>query len=128
MVTGFYAALLALWLVVLSLRVIALRGSPVFAFLGEVDVSEEKLERAVRGHGNLTEYAPTLLILLFLLEQGGASTAFLHALGVTFLVGRVAHGICFAFMERSALLRIGGMVLTLTAILGGAIAVLMNLQ
>jgi len=33
MITAVYASLLAIWLVFLSFRVIALRGSPVFAFL-----------------------------------------------------------------------------------------------
>ena len=68
MITGLYAALLAIWLCVLSMRVIALRGSPVFAFLGTANPSEEMLNRSIRAQGNLTEYAPTMLIVLLLLR------------------------------------------------------------
>ncbi len=34
MAVGLYAALLGIWLVVLSLRVIALRGNPAFNWFG----------------------------------------------------------------------------------------------
>ena len=125
MITGLYAALLAIWLCVLSMRVIALRGSPVFAFLGTANPTEDMLNRSIRAQGNLTEYAPTMLILLLLLEQGGASGAPLHGLGGSFLLGRLAHGFCFAFMEKSAPLRIGGTALTLVAILTAAVTLLL---
>ena len=71
MITAVYASLLAIWLVFLSFRVIALRGSPVFAFLNINTDDEEMLQRAIRAHGNLTEYAPMMVILLYLLETNG---------------------------------------------------------
>ena len=49
MITAVYASLLAIWLVFLSFRVIALRGSPVFAFLNINTDDEEMLQRAIRG-------------------------------------------------------------------------------
>lgn len=120
MITAVYTSLLAIWLVFLSFRVIALRGSPVFAFLNINTDDEEMLQRAIRAHGNLTEYAPMMLILVYLLEQSNADTSVLHALGLAFLVGRLMHGICFGFMRSSMPLRIGGTVLTLTPLLVAA--------
>ena len=120
MITALYASLLAIWLVFLSFRVIALRGSPVFAFLNINTDDEEMLQRAIRAHGNLTEYAPMMLILIYLLEQSSAESSMLHALGLAFLVGRLMHGICFGFMRSSMPLRIGGTALTLTPLLVAA--------
>lgn len=124
MITALYAGLLTLWLVFLSFRVIALRGSPVFAFLNINTDDEEMLQRAIRAHGNLTEYAPMMLILLYLLETNGTDPATLHGLGLTFLIGRLMHGICFGFMKSSMPLRIGGTALTLTPLLIGSIMLL----
>ena len=124
MITATYAALLALWLVFLSMRVIALRGNPMFAFLAFGRRDDTSLERAIRAHGNLAEYAPTMLILLYLLEQGGATAAVLQGLGAAFLAGRILHGVCFGFMRERLPLRIGGTVLTLSPILIAAILLL----
>jgi len=121
MITATYASILALFLVILSLRVIALRGNPLFRLLAFRHLGQATLDRAIRGHGNLTEYAPIMLILMFLAEQQGLSATALHLLGGMFLVGRLAHGVCFGFMTQSMLLRIGGTALTLTAI--GALAI-----
>ena len=120
MITALYASFLAIWFIFLSFRVIALRGSPVFAFL-KLNPAEETLQRAIRAHGNLSEYAPMMLILLYLLEVGGAEASALHGLGLTFFVGRLMHGICFGFMRSSMPLRIGGTALTLTPLLIAAI-------
>jgi len=121
MITAVYTSLLAIWLVFLSFRVIALRGSPVFAFLNINTDDEEMLQRAIRAHGNLTEYAPMMVVLLYLLETNGTDPQTLHGLGIAFLVGRVMHGICFGFMKSSMPLRIGGTVLTLTPLLVAAL-------
>lgn len=126
MITALYASLLAIWLVFLSFRVIALRGSPVFAFMNINTDDEEMLQRAIRAHGNLTEYAPIMLILIYLLEQSSAEASMLHALGLVFLVGRLMHGICFGFMRSSMPLRIGGTVLTLTPLLVAAVLLLLQ--
>jgi len=124
MITALYASLLALWLVFLSFRVIALRGSPVFAFLNINTNDDEMLQRAIRAHGNLTEYAPMMVILLYLLETNGTDPGTLHSIGLAFLIGRLMHGICFGFMKSSMPLRIGGTVLTLTPLLIGSIMLL----
>jgi uncharacterized membrane protein YecN with MAPEG domain len=118
MVTGFYAALLGIWLIVLSLRVIALRGNPAFKWFSFGNLGDISLQRAIRGHGNLTEYAPFFLILLYFVEASGLDVTSVHWYGSVFVLGRLMHGVCFGFLERNMFLRVGGTVLTLFPILG----------
>ena len=124
MITALYCSLLAIWLFILSIRVIGLRGNPAFAFIAQGSGDEDLLQRAIRAHGNLTEYAPMMLIVLYLLETSGAESNALHLLGGSFLIGRLMHGICMGFMRSSMLLRVGGTALTLFPLLGGAVTLL----
>ena len=84
MVTALYASLLAILLFILSIRVIGLRGNPAFTFIAQGKGDDELLQRAIRAQGNLTEYAPTMLILLFFLETSDVPDAKLHALAGAF--------------------------------------------
>lgn len=118
MITGTYAGLLAIWMVILATRVIALRGNPAFRFFAFGRNEPISLDRAIRAHGNMIEYAPFFLILMFFNETAGADASTLHAYGLSFTFGRLMHGICFGFMKKSLPLRIGGTVLTLFPILG----------
>lgn len=118
MTVAIYAALLGLWLVILSVRVIALRGNPVFRWFAFSAAHEDALPRAIRGQGNLTEYAPIFLLLMLIAESAGIEPATLHWYGMAFLAGRLMHGICFGFMHRNMVFRVGGTVLTLFSILG----------
>jgi len=52
MATTLYGALLGLWLVVLSLRVIALRGSPGMGWLKFGYTGEQAVTRSARAQGN----------------------------------------------------------------------------
>ena len=95
----------------------------MFAFLILGASPDDMLERAVRAHGNLAEYAPIMLILLYLLETlpaGSVTETTLHILGGTFLLGRLMHGICFGFTTSSMPLRIGGTALTLLSLIGAS--------
>ena len=97
----------------LALRIGYMRGSPVMKLIFKMDkpISEEKLYRNVRAHGNFSEYVPIFSILLLALEiQGTSSMAYLAIATLIFAYGRLAHGICFAFFEYSPFLRITGML------------------
>ena len=87
MITALYAGLLAVLLFVLSIRVIGLRGNPAFSFIARGKGDDELLQRAIRAHGNFTEYVPMMLILLAFLELSDASELKLHLLGGGFLIG-----------------------------------------
>lgn len=116
-VTSFFAAVLALMIGVLAVRVIALRGNPLFGFFRLKSDGEWSLERAIRAHGNLTENAPIFLILMLLCEwQAVAVPLSLTLWGALFVIGRVLHGVCFGFLRENLPLRVGGTALTQTAI------------
>ena len=113
-VTLTFAAILSLFLIVLSFRVLDLRGSPVTKFFHKPnrEIDPNDLERAIRGHGNLIEYAPLFLILMLALELGDVSVTLLYVSGIIFTLGRFMHGIAFSFMKKNVFLRISGMTLT----------------
>lgn len=107
MITTICAVALGLLLVTLSVRVIALRGNPVFRVFAFANHGPETLRRAIRGHGNLTEYAPMMLIPMFPGEHQGVPAGTLRLAGGVFLAGRLTHGICFGFLRRSIIMRVG---------------------
>lgn len=109
-VTPLYAGLLALFYVVLSLRVIARRRG---ASISLGDGGDEEMQRRVRGHGNFAEYAPFGLLLIALLEIGGTTPFWLlHVLGLVLVVARVLHAIALSYTQKWFLGRFLGMVLT----------------
>ena len=115
-ITLTYSIILITFMLILAFRIIDLRGSPVTKFLHSEDrvVDEDTLYRAVRGHGNLIEYAPLFLILMLISELNGLASAYLHSSGIIFTIGRLMHGIVFSFMKPNMILRVGGMILTFT--------------
>jgi uncharacterized membrane protein YecN with MAPEG domain len=124
MITALYSSLLAILFFVLSVRVIALRGNPAFAFMAQGKGDDELLQRAIRAHGNFAEYVPFMLIILYLLEVSGTSPSKLHVLGGAFLLGRIMHGICMGFLRSNMPLRVGGTALTLISFISSAVALL----
>ncbi len=103
-------------MIILAFRVIDLRQSPVTKFFHSSDrkIDENTLARAIRGHGNLIEYAPLFLILMLIAELNQASSVLLHISGTIFTLGRFMHGIVFSFMNPNMFMRVGGMSLTFT--------------
>tara|TARA_B100000768_G_C11083951_1_gene292051 strand:- start:175 stop:591 length:417 start_codon:yes stop_codon:yes gene_type:complete len=99
----------------LSMRIGYLRGSPVMKlfFKMEKEVSEDKLNRNVRAHGNFSEYFPLFSLLLLTLElMGNTSNEYLIVTTAIFSFGRLSHAICFAFFDYNPFLRISGMLTT----------------
>ena len=115
-VTLLFTTVLSVFMIVLAVRVLDLRGSPVTKFFHKPnrEIDPNDLERAIRGHGNLIEYAPLFLILMLTLELSDASVTLLYMSGIIFTLGRLMHGIAFSFMKKNVFLRIGGMALTFT--------------
>jgi len=112
-VTPIYAGLLAILFVVLSYRVILLRGHGVS--LG--DGGNPLLLRRIRAHGNFSEYVPFILLMMAMLELSHFSTYLLHALGITLVVARLLHGYALSFTEKFKFGRFWGTALTF-ALLG----------
>ena len=114
-ITTTFAALFTIFYLFLSMRIGYLRGSPVMKLIFKMDkkVTENKLERNVRAHGNFSEYVPLFLILLFLVEYLKIiQFKYLIMLCIIFLYGRIAHAVCFAFFDYNPFLRISGMICT----------------
>ncbi len=114
-VTALYAAILALILIVLSMRVIAVRRRQRIA-IG--DGGDDALARRIRAHGNFTEYVPLALILMLAAEQAGPPEWMLHALGASLVIGRISHA--WSLSAHSIPGRTIGMSLTFLVIIGGA--------
>ena len=89
-VTGFYAALLALLILLLGLRVVVLRWRTK---TGIGDGGDRGLARAIRTHGNAIEYVPLALVLMLVAELAHASQGLLHGCGVALCVARVLHAL-----------------------------------
>ena len=113
-ITLTFTTILAIFMIILAVRVLDLRGSPVTKSLHKPnrEIDPNDLERAIRGHGNLIEYAPLFLMLMLTLELSDASVTLLYIAGIIFSLGRLMHGIAFSFMRKNVFLRIGGMSLT----------------
>ena len=76
--------------------------------IGEKD--NENLARAVRAHGNFSEYTPLFLISFVLLESVQASSDYLILVGLFFLLGRIFHA--YSMFSKKVLFRVFGMFLT----------------
>ncbi|MDR3418014.1 MAG: MAPEG family protein [Nevskia sp.] len=125
-ITSLYAGLLALWFLVLSIRVIQYRGT---AKINVGDGGDPTMLRRIRGHANFAEYVPLILLLMALLELGHASVYVLHGLGATLLVGRLLHGISFSFTDYWMPGRFVGVILTFLALLvAGGLCALQGLR
>jgi len=113
-ITLTFTTILSIFMIILAVRVLDLRGSPVTKSLHKPnrEIDPNDLERAIRGHGNLIEYAPLFLILMLTLELSDVSAILLYIAGIIFTLGRLMHGIAFSFMRKNVFLRIGGMSLT----------------
>lgn len=93
-IVPFYAGLLALWYLLLSVRVVLGRRAHQVS-LGEG--ADAVLRPRVRGHGNFAEYVPLILLLLAMLELSHTSIYVLHTLGIALLVARLLHGYALSF-------------------------------
>ncbi|OYU48668.1 MAG: hypothetical protein CFE31_09465 [Rhizobiales bacterium PAR1] len=116
-----YIAVLVLLGVVLAWRVIEIRRSQK---IGLGDGEDKILRRRIRAHGNFSEYAPLLIGLLLALSMVGAREWAIHLVGLTGLVGRVLHAIGLSQTGGASFPRVGGMILTLSALVFGAILTL----
>ena len=88
MITPFYAAIIGLFMIFLAWRVVHFRMEHQ---VGLGDGGQKDLMRAIRVHANLVEYAPTALILLFLVESLGFNRGIVHGLGAFLVIARFLH-------------------------------------
>lgn len=87
-VAPLYLALVAFLYVGLSARVIRRRYRHKAAY-GDAD--DRELKQLIRAHGNCSEYAPLMIILLICAELQGMPAWVLHLAGSLILFSRVLH-------------------------------------
>jgi uncharacterized protein len=122
-VTSLYAGLLALLIVFLALRVVAVRWhAKVGLGIGEGG----GLEQRVRVHANAIENIPIALMLLLLLELGGLGGPWLHAFGVTLLVARILHAWGLSRRRGTSFGRFAGTLATWLTIIVMAVTLLVR--
>ncbi len=108
-ITAFYALILATIMVILAFRVSLMRAKTGIT-LG--DGNNPKMLERIRIHGNFTEFVPTALVLLALVEMNGAPSIWLHLIGGTMLLGRLAHPLGVHATPGRGNLRIAGTLLS----------------
>lgn len=113
-----YASILALMFVGLSVRTLRMRRRLKIA-VG--DAGNPTMLRAMRVHSNFAEYVPLSLLLIFLVEAGGANPLLVHFLGSTLLLGRVSHAYGVSQIRENFRFRVVGMALTFTSMISSSL-------
>lgn len=108
-ITSLYLGLFILLLLVLAIGVVRVRSKTNIS-LG--DGGNKALNKAIRAHGNATEYVPVVMLGLALLELANANNTLLHAYGSIFLLSRFAHAFGMQHPDESNNFRKLGVVLT----------------
>lgn len=108
-ITGIYAALSALLVLALALRISQVRHANK---IGIGDGGDRELMKRIRAHANALENLPLALILLLLLELNQTRPAWLHGLGIALIVARLAHAAGLSRTTGYSLGRFGGTALT----------------
>ncbi len=105
LVTPIYLSLVAVLMAVLSTKTAIARQRNLIA-IG--DAGNTDLILASRRFGNLVEYAPIVLLLLYFMEVQGIGSYWLHLYGSVFIALRILHPISlFATLKVPAWKRIG---------------------
>jgi uncharacterized membrane protein YecN with MAPEG domain len=122
-VTPVYASILGLLFIGLSFRTIRLRRRLRVA-IGDNDNAE--LRRAMRVHANFAEYVPLTLLLVFFVEMDGVPAAWVHALCLALLCGRLLHAWGVSQLRENFRYRVSGMVLTFGTIMTAAATIMLT--
>lgn len=112
-VTSIFASALTAIYIKLALNVIHLRGKNQVS-LGSGGVDD--LEKAIRAHGNFSEYVPISLILMGCLELNQAPWWLVSIFGLSLITGRVLHSLGMKDLPPDFRKRILGMKLTLNTL------------
>lgn len=120
-ITALYLSFFAFFYVGLTLNVIRNRYRHRVS-LG--DGGEAALTRVIRAHGNFSEYTPFIMLMIAVLEFAGRGFFVLHALCLSFLIGRLAHAYALLNVNGPSFLRKVGMTLTFVPLLAAGVSLL----
>ena len=119
---AFWTALLLILLVVLSALVVRQRRTHR---VGLGDGGQATLQQASRAFGNAAEYIPAGIAAMILLSQLRSSFLLIHLIGLLLFVGRLVHGLAISGNGGVSAGRVVGMLLTWTAYIVAAVALLL---
>ncbi len=124
-ITGLYAGILAIISILLSARVVQLR---VKTGVGIGAKGQPELNRALRAHGNFSEYVPLAVILLALLETmtDADQSMRIHGLGATLVAARILHAFGLSRRVGMSLPRGTGYLFTLLVTLACAVMLMLR--
>jgi uncharacterized membrane protein YecN with MAPEG domain len=108
-ITGLYAAIVALIVVILAIRV-TLRRRAIKVGIG--NGGDAVLAQRIRVHANAAEYVPLALILLLILELDQTQPLLIHVFGCMLVAGRLLHAYGLPSTPGLSPGRAVGMVLT----------------
>jgi uncharacterized membrane protein YecN with MAPEG domain len=120
-ITSLYAAIAAILLVVLATNVIVQRGRQK-VLIG--DGGNPILLRAMRVHGNATEYLPIALVVMLCYELEHGAPLILHFSGLLLIVGRLIHAYGLLSTDQASPGRAIGIIATILSILVPSVALL----
>lgn len=120
-ITLYYAAILALFYIYLTLKVVKVRKKEKIG-IGYGD--SEALSRAIRVHGNFAEYVPFSLVLLYFLETQGGNSIVMAVLGGALVLARISHAHGVSKVEENLNFRVFGMFTTMCVIIISALYLL----
>jgi uncharacterized protein len=116
---AFYVGLNILILIALIFLVVAQRRKHKVV-IG--DGGHKSLILAIRAHANAVEVMPMALVGLIALAGAGSSAIIIHILGVMLTIGRGLHAYGLSNNEGTSFGRMAGMMLSLLALIGAAVA------
>jgi len=119
-IVAIYAAVNALLLLGLSYNVGRHRARTDSLVPGAM--GDDVLVRAIRAHGNASEYIPLAIVMLLILALLPAPVALLHGLGAVFTLGRIAQAFGMTREKHPNAIRFTGNLLTGLVYLAGAMA------
>jgi uncharacterized protein len=120
---GLYAGMLILMGIYLQFRVIKLRRTKL---IGIGDGKDHDLARAIRVHGNFVENVSIGIGGLVLLAVTAAPVLIVHAVGMLMVAGRAAHAVGLTQSAGSSPGRVGGMMITFTALIVTAVTLIVR--
>lgn len=123
LITSIYAALGAILVVLLALRVVLRRRRTT---IGLGDGGDRDLEQCIRVHANAVENLPLALILLLLLELRGIPAPWLHGFGIAVILSRLLHAWGFSRRKGVSFGRFFGTLVGWLAVLAMAAMLLVH--
>lgn len=123
MITGFYAGLCGMLLLLLYVRVSQRR---IETKIGIGTGGDAVLEQRIRAHANFIECAPLVLLFLYLFEQSTTHPLYVHAFGAAFIIARVAHAQGISSNPGRSAGRFYGSIVTVAVIAGLALSLLVG--